>query len=82
MSLVGPRPALDWEVEMFPAQYYRRADVLPGITGLWQVSGRSTLSTLEMLELDVEYVDERTLAKDFRILCATPLALLRGDGAR
>jgi lipopolysaccharide/colanic/teichoic acid biosynthesis glycosyltransferase len=45
MSLVGPRPALDWEAEAFPIEYQRRTEVLPGITGLWQVSGRSHLST-------------------------------------
>lgn len=82
MSLVGPRPALPWEVEMFPEPFRRRDAVLPGITGLWQVSGRSTLGTLEMLELDLEYVDTQSFGSDLRILLMTVPTLLRGDGAR
>ena len=60
MTLVGPRPALVWETEAFPPKFRRRTDVPPGCTGLWQVSGRSQLSTPEMLELDLEYVDRRS----------------------
>jgi lipopolysaccharide/colanic/teichoic acid biosynthesis glycosyltransferase len=82
MSLVGPRPCLDWEADMFPARYASRFDVRPGLTGLWQVSGRSTLGTLEMLQLDVRYVRTRTLLSDLRILLLTALVLLRQDGAR
>jgi lipopolysaccharide/colanic/teichoic acid biosynthesis glycosyltransferase len=82
MSLVGPRPALDWEHEAFAAEYKRRTDVLPGITGLWQVSGRSHLSTPEMLDLDLEYVDRRSLGLDLQILFRTIPTVLRGDGAR
>ena len=82
MSLVGPRPALAWEVELFPPQYRCRTDVLPGITGLWQVSGRSRLSTLDMLRLDTEYRDRRSLALDLRILLRTLPAIIRGDGSR
>ncbi len=81
MTLVGPRPCLEWEAEMFPPAYHERFRVRPGLTGLWQVSGRSTLSTLAMLELDVRYVRSRTLAADLAILARTPRALLRG-GAR
>jgi len=82
MSLVGPRPALDWEHAAFAPQYKRRTDVLPGITGLWQVSGRSHLSTPQMLDLDLEYVDRRTLWLDSQILFRTIPTVLRGDGAR
>jgi len=82
MSLVGPRPALDWEHEAFAPQYKRRTDVLPGITGLWQVSGRSHLSTPEMLDLDLEYVDRRSLWLDIQILFRTIPTVVRGDGAR
>jgi lipopolysaccharide/colanic/teichoic acid biosynthesis glycosyltransferase len=82
MSLVGPRPALDWEAEAFPIEYQRRTDVLPGITGLWQVSGRSQLSTPEMLQLDVEYIDQWSLGLDIRILLRTIPVVIRGDGAR
>jgi lipopolysaccharide/colanic/teichoic acid biosynthesis glycosyltransferase len=82
MSLVGPRPALQWEADIFPPEYQRRTTVPPGITGLWQVSGRSTLGTLDMLRLDVEYVDTWSLGMDLRILMRTLPVLVRGDGAR
>jgi lipopolysaccharide/colanic/teichoic acid biosynthesis glycosyltransferase len=82
MSLVGPRPALDWEAEAFAPRYRRRTDVRPGITGLWQVSGRSHLSTPEMLDLDLEYVDRRSLWLDIQILFRTIPTVIRGDGAR
>ena len=82
MSLVGPRPALDWEHEAFAPQYKSRTDVRPGLTGLWQVSGRSHLSTPEMLDLDLEYVDRRSIWLDLQILFRTIPTVLRGDGAR
>jgi len=82
MSLVGPRPALEWEAEAFPPEFRRRTDVLPGITGLWQVSGRSHVSTPEMLRLDIEYVDRRSLWLDIKILVRTIPVVIRGDGAR
>jgi len=82
MSLVGPRPALDWEAEMFDPEFQRRTDVLPGITGLWQVSGRSLLSTPDMLRLDLEYIDRYSIWLDIKILCKTPTTVIRGDGAR
>jgi lipopolysaccharide/colanic/teichoic acid biosynthesis glycosyltransferase len=82
MSLVGPRPALAWEVALFPPELRRRTEVLPGLTGLWQVSGRSRLGTPDMLRLDVEYVDSWSLGLDLSILARTVPVLLRGDGAR
>jgi lipopolysaccharide/colanic/teichoic acid biosynthesis glycosyltransferase len=82
MSLVGPRPCLSWEAEMFPPQFRSRFSVRPGLTGLWQVSGRSTLGTLEMLQLDVCYVRTRTLLLDLLILLRTIPVVLRQDGAR
>jgi lipopolysaccharide/colanic/teichoic acid biosynthesis glycosyltransferase len=82
MSLVGPRPALDWEHDAFPPEFRRRTDALPGISGLWQVSGRSQLSTPEMLRLDIEYVDRRSLWLDIQILFRTIPVVIRGDGAR
>jgi lipopolysaccharide/colanic/teichoic acid biosynthesis glycosyltransferase len=82
MSLVGPRPALPWEVALFPPELRRRHEVLPGLTGLWQVSGRSRLGTPDMLRLDVEYVDSWSLGLDLSILVRTVPVLLRGDGAR
>jgi lipopolysaccharide/colanic/teichoic acid biosynthesis glycosyltransferase len=82
MALVGPRPCLRWEAEMFPAEYASRFSVRPGLTGLWQVSGRSTLTTLDMLRLDVQYVRTRTLWTDLAIMFRTVPVLLRRDGAR
>jgi lipopolysaccharide/colanic/teichoic acid biosynthesis glycosyltransferase len=82
MSLVGPRPCLEWEAEMFPARFAERFTVPPGITGLWQVSGRSTLETLDMLQLDLDYVRSRSMRIYVRILVGTVAALYRGDGAR
>jgi lipopolysaccharide/colanic/teichoic acid biosynthesis glycosyltransferase len=82
MSLVGPRPALPWEAVQFPPEFRHRTEVPPGITGLWQVSGRSMLSTLDMLALDAAYIENWSLGLDMRILLRTLPALLRGDGAR
>jgi lipopolysaccharide/colanic/teichoic acid biosynthesis glycosyltransferase len=82
MSLVGPRPSLDWEADLFPPEYRVRTAVPPGITGLWQVRGRSRLTTLDMLRLDREYVDNWSLWTDVRILVETVPTLVRGDGAR
>jgi lipopolysaccharide/colanic/teichoic acid biosynthesis glycosyltransferase len=79
MSLVGPRPVLAWEAKMFRESDHQRFEVKPGITGLWQVSGRSRLSYREQLELDVEYVHRRSLALDLAILAGTIPALFR-DG--
>jgi lipopolysaccharide/colanic/teichoic acid biosynthesis glycosyltransferase len=78
MSLVGPRPVLPWEEELFSDAHRQRFDVKPGITGLWQVSGRSKLSMQQALELDDEYVGRRSLALDLVILVRTVPALLRG----
>ncbi|MHA6616921.1 sugar transferase [Pseudonocardia sp. DLS-67] len=82
MTLVGPRPCLEWEADMFPAEYATRFDVPPGLTGLWQVSGRSELGTLDMLRLDVRYVEQRSLARDLEILVRTVPAMLGGGGSR
>lgn len=82
MTLVGPRPCLPWEADMFPTEFAARFAVRPGLTGLWQVSGRSRVTTLDMLRLDLEYVRTRSLIGDLRILLLTVPALLRGDGAR
>jgi lipopolysaccharide/colanic/teichoic acid biosynthesis glycosyltransferase len=82
MSLVGPRPCLDWEARMFPAQFQPRFSVRPGITGLWQVSGRSTVGTLEMLHLDLTYVRTRNPVGDLSILLRTVPSILRDHSAR
>jgi lipopolysaccharide/colanic/teichoic acid biosynthesis glycosyltransferase len=79
MSLIGPRPALPWEAELFGERYQRRFLVKPGISGLWQVSGRSRLTMREALELDIEYVDRYSLALDLIIILRTVPAILGGD---
>jgi lipopolysaccharide/colanic/teichoic acid biosynthesis glycosyltransferase len=81
MSLVGPRPALGWEVELYEHRHRERLVVKPGLTGLWQVSGRSRLTMREALDLDVEYVARRGLGLDLAILAGTVPALLRRSAA-
>ncbi|MFI0469657.1 sugar transferase [Saccharopolyspora sp. 5N102] len=82
MALVGPRPCLEWEAAMFPPEFAERSAVKPGLTGLWQVSGRSTMGTLDMLRLDMVYVRSCSLQTDLGILARTLPSMLRGDGAR
>ena len=81
MSLVGPRPALPFEAILFPEWAAPRYLVAPGVTGLWQVSGRNRLTMLQGLRLDVEYVERRSLGLDLLILVRTVPAVL-GRGAR
>lgn len=81
MSLVGPRPSCEWEVELFEPRFQQRHDVLPGITGLWQVEGRRTIDMVGMLELDVEYVQRRSTWLDLKILARTLPAVVSGTGA-
>ncbi len=82
MSLVGPRPALPSEVEHYDAYALRRLSVPQGITGLWQIGGRSTLSFDSWMDLDNRYVDEWTPLGDLVIMLKTIPAVLRKDGAR
>jgi exopolysaccharide biosynthesis polyprenyl glycosylphosphotransferase len=81
MSLVGPRPALPHEVAAYDGDPRRRLAVAPGITGLWQISGRSDLSWSESVRLDLDYVDNWSLGRDVLILARTIGAVLRHDGA-
>lgn len=81
MSLVGPRPPLLREVQGYESDAVRRLRVKPGLTGLWQVSGRSDLSWDESLRLDLWYVDNWCLALDLQILFRTARAVFRGTGA-
>ena len=81
MALVGPRPPIPYEVEHYPARWLGRLAVLPGMTGLWQVSGRNELSYDEMVELDLEYVRQRSLRRNLQILVATVGVVIRGRGA-
>lgn len=81
MSLVGPRPALPWEAELLDAVHLARFSVPPGLTGLWQVSGRNTLTMKQGLELDIEYVRRQGLALDLWILLKTIPVVLSTHGA-
>ncbi|MDO5627564.1 MAG: sugar transferase [Mobilicoccus sp.] len=81
MSLVGPRPPLPAEVEQYEPDALRRLHVRPGMTGLWQVSGRSDLSWEESLRLDLRYVDNWSPIGDLHILARTAHAVVRGSGA-
>ena len=78
MSLVGPRPTLAYQVEQYTPRQRRRLDVRPGITGWAQVHGRARLPWDERIELDVWYVENRSLWLDLKILARTPLALFTG----
>lgn len=82
MSLVGPRPPISYEVEFYDIWHRRRLlDVKPGITGLWQVKGRSRIRFNEMVRLDLEYARTWSLWLDMKILFSTPRAVISGDGA-
>jgi lipopolysaccharide/colanic/teichoic acid biosynthesis glycosyltransferase len=71
MALVGPRPVIPYETELYPQNYWLRFGVKPGMTGLWQVSGRNTCTYDEMVQLDLEYVQNRSLWLDLKILLKT-----------
>lgn len=82
MSLVGPRPAVPSEVALYPKEWYRRRlSVRPGITGMWQVSGRNDLPFDLRIQLDLDYVDQWSLALDLQILAKTVPSVLSGRGA-
>jgi len=81
MSLVGPRPPLPEEVAQYGHDVRRRLVVKPGLTGLWQVSGRSDLSWEESVRLDLRYVENWSLTLDIQILWKTWSAVIRGAGA-
>jgi lipopolysaccharide/colanic/teichoic acid biosynthesis glycosyltransferase len=81
MSLVGPRPPLPEEVRQYGEDVRRRLVVKPGMTGLWQVSGRSDLSWEESVRLDLRYVENWSLFLDLQILWKTWSAVTGGEGA-
>ena len=80
MSLIGPRPTLPVQVEQYSERQRRRLAVKPGITGWAQVNGRASLPWAERIELDLYYVEHRSLALDLRILARTPAMVLGGSG--
>jgi len=80
MSLVGPRPSLAYELESYQEWHKERLEGIPGVTGLWQVSGRSLLSFNDMVRLDLEYLRNWSPMQDFRLLVKTIPAIFRGTG--
>jgi lipopolysaccharide/colanic/teichoic acid biosynthesis glycosyltransferase len=81
MSLVGPRPALSYEVALYDDHHYERFAITPGITGLWQATARSRVSFEEMLRLDIEYVRRWSLWLDVKLICLTVPAVILCRGA-
>ncbi|WJW67309.1 sugar transferase [Candidatus Chlorohelix allophototropha] len=81
MSFAGPRPPIPREVERYDDWHYRRLEVTPGLTGLWQVSGRSNISYEEMVKLDIYYAEHWSPWLDLKIILKTIPAVLNGDGA-
>jgi lipopolysaccharide/colanic/teichoic acid biosynthesis glycosyltransferase len=82
MSLVGPRPPLPYEAEKYHSWHLRRIlEIKPGITGLWQVEGRSKVSFDDMVRMDLRYMRNWSLMLDIKILTKTVLVVLRRDGA-
>ena len=82
MSLVGPRPAIPYELEHYEPVYFRRLAVPPGMTGLWQVSSREQLSAAEMMDLDLQYVREISPWLDLQVLARTGAALVAAAARR
>jgi lipopolysaccharide/colanic/teichoic acid biosynthesis glycosyltransferase len=82
MSLVGPRPYVPWEAEYFPPEVWKRFTVRPGMTGLWQVSGRSTLDYRTALNIDVYYAENKSVWLDLRILARTAIVVFDRSGTR
>ena len=79
MSVVGPRPPIPYEVEAYELWHRKRLDMKPGMTGLWQVSGRNRLSFDEMVRLDLFYIENWSLWLDLKIMLRTVPVLLRGE---
>jgi exopolysaccharide biosynthesis polyprenyl glycosylphosphotransferase len=79
MSLVGPRPCMAYETELFEPHHFVRFSVPAGVTGLWQVTARARTTFKEALDLDVTYVRSWSLGLDLRLLCRTPIKILKGD---
>lgn len=82
MSIVGPRPPIPYEVHEYGVRHRKRLDMKPGITGLWQVSGRNRLTFEEMVRTDIYYIENWSIWLDLKIILLTLPAVFRGDGAR
>ncbi|MDO9087605.1 MAG: sugar transferase [Anaerolineaceae bacterium] len=82
MSIVGPRPNVPWEVEEYRPWHYERLEVLPGITGLAQVRGRSSINFNSLARYDIAYIENRSIALDLKILFRSLKAIIIGNGAK
>jgi lipopolysaccharide/colanic/teichoic acid biosynthesis glycosyltransferase len=82
MSLVGPRPPIPYEVELYQPHHHDRLRTVPGLTGWWQVKGRSATSFEEMVRMDVEYIRQQSVSLDIKIILMTLTAVVNGKGAR
>jgi lipopolysaccharide/colanic/teichoic acid biosynthesis glycosyltransferase len=80
MSVVGPRPGIPYEVEMYKPWYFKRLEAKPGITGLWQVGERNSVDFDGMVKLDIEYIEHQSIWMDLKIIVMTPLVMLRRKG--
>lgn len=80
MSIVGPRPT-SFAASTYSLWHSERLEVVPGITGLWQLKGRGTMTFDERLRLDIEYIERRSVALDLKLIALTVLAVFRGSGA-
>jgi len=81
MSLVGPRPPIPYEVELYKPEHFERLTAMPGVTGLWQVSGRTTTTFDEMIHLDLNYIKSQSLWLDIKIVFLTLPAIISSKGA-
>jgi lipopolysaccharide/colanic/teichoic acid biosynthesis glycosyltransferase len=80
MSLIGPRPPLPYEYELYDDWHKQRLQVLPGITGLWQVKAHNQVSFEDMVRLDLQYIATMSLWLDLKIMLLTPWEMMRGKG--
>jgi lipopolysaccharide/colanic/teichoic acid biosynthesis glycosyltransferase len=81
MSLVGPRPPIPYEVDMYEPWHRQRLETKPGLTGLWQVTARSSADFDEMVRLDIQYIERQSFWLDLKLLLKTPVAVLSSKGA-
>jgi lipopolysaccharide/colanic/teichoic acid biosynthesis glycosyltransferase len=81
MSLVGPRPAIPYEVDEYQPWHCQRLQTKPGLTGLWQVTARSSADFEDMVKLDIRYIDRQSLRQDIKIMLKTPFVVISGKGA-
>ena len=80
MSIVGPRPSLDYELEVYEDLHKNRLAVLPGITGVWQVTAHNAVSFNEMVQIDLDYIQKASLWLDLKVMLLTPIEMLKKKG--